>query len=750
MGPPSGVTTDDCGGGECYFAQAAPDTLRIGDPTVVDPTTGKPVDLTAERLLELTAAGPLTLRFTPSYDVTRSNDECAVLARGTLNSFGCAMATSQPMMMTGCASSVTIDITISRLWGRTGPAASAKSGDMAVVRDRGTIDAIAVDASNPGQIVHYFGSGSGFESENVYADASRVSLSMLPAVISRTTSNVDAFWSGSTGGLYTAYQAAPDYVWNEENILAPDVPVQFGTTHRVLWSNVPHDAIVTPVARAPGNMDVFYVARDGNVHDASWDSSSGLNAQGQPNWTDAAVTSSGSCMNATAPCAGSASPGGGVAAVARTPDTLDVFYVGTDGGLWNSSLANGAWTTQALYGPSTSAHTQAIAPAGAMITAAARSAHAMDVFLVANHGEIWHSMWADAAPVTAPGSFSTSEVDGTAGTGQPGGPVSAVSPQPAAVDVVYGGTRNGLMWTFIDATTGTTQTMPVANAAGISSSTLGRGAVSLVAPTSYTLQAFYVNSAHQIETITWNGPPCDLANCTVTPSNSQWTTATVLQPPPPPTACSGSSCGPLYLDQNDTPFEVEQGGIAASNLILAGPWVQADHGANATASVVSNPMPDSTITFYYSGASPGSTATVEMMVSTTMATPPGSYIVRVQVTDSGTTETADIPVEVLACTPSPASEACGDPTACGAWSAGCGQTVDCGSCASGDTCMSGHCCPDGWTWSADMQRCESNAPPPTCPPTTPLCPVTNTCLPAATCTKAGGSGGGGCKGTRCI
>jgi hypothetical protein len=206
----------------------------------------------------------------------------------------------------------------------------------------------------------------------------------------------------------------------------------------------------------------------------------------------------------------------------------------------------------------------------------------------------------------------------------------------------------------------------------------------------------------------------------------------------------------LFLNPNQAPLQIIQNGGGWMYVLMTGPWVENDHGNNAAGTVENNPIPSSTV-WMDPGTDIDGEGAVELNVYTTMATPPGSYSVRVRVTDQATqvTRTAEIPVQVLPCTPSPISEACTGSAApaCGLRSVGCEMVVDCGSCASGSTCQSGNCCPIGTTW--DGSQCAP--PPPTCPPATPLCANTNTCLPPTKCALVGGKGGGGgCRGTTCM
>lgn len=88
---------------------------------------------------------------------------------------------------------------------------------------------------------------------------------------------------------------------------------------------------VNAVVRDPNKLDVFAVAGDGQVATAAWDQN--VSQAAWRGWWPIA--------------GGKAEPGSIVAAVARSPDRLDVWCAGTDGSLataaWCQTVANGAW-----------------------------------------------------------------------------------------------------------------------------------------------------------------------------------------------------------------------------------------------------------------------------------------------------------------------------------------------------------------------------------------------------------------------
>ncbi len=202
---------------------------------------------------------------------------------------------------------------------------------------------------------------------------------------------------------------------------------------------------------------------------------------------------------------------------------------------------------------------------------------------------------------------------------------------------------------------------------------------------------------------------------------------------PTPAVC------PLYLNVNNSPLQLTQGGTSEAYVLMYGPWMTQDHGTNATGVVLANDAPGVTIQIA-PGTTIDSAGAVNLTATASATTPLGSYQATIKVTDqaSGTSFIATIPIEVIclqsieqpACTPAASGAA-----ACGVQPNGCGTVIDCGqctngacengfcpcipvntcgntcatsivnncgatvecSCSGGDTCSSGICCPTGQT-----------------------------------------------------
>jgi hypothetical protein len=484
--------------GPALGCNAPPDTMMLRDPAALD-ANGWPSAFTANRLIDMTAAGPATFEFESSYAFNAG-------APGEPSCKTRSATSSQPTSMLGCASDVKLQVTIERDWTNS-LAASAKSGDIAVVRSPGVIDAFAEDnyadydqatLDDLGNAIpHYWGSGASFQSQMESASAVKlqaqgVDKGTVPTVVSRSPTNLDLFWIDKNGSLNTAYESTTNGTWNLEQIVAPTYSLASNgscTGHTV----VPADGAVTATARTPANLDAFFVGTDGNVYDEYWSTGMGTLASGLPRWGSTATTT-GPCWGTG--CVGSGAPGGGVAAISRNPSELDVFYIGKDGGLWTTYWTDGAaWTTGEITGPG-------VALPGAHVTATARTSETIDVFFLDISGTLRKSSWSFTG-----NAWGTTTVTGSAGLGQSGGLVSAVARQSNDLDVVFAGKNGELEWATWSASAGPWTTAPVVTTTKtLGALSVGAGGLSIVAPDAYSLQAFYLDTNHRLETIAWADP----------------------------------------------------------------------------------------------------------------------------------------------------------------------------------------------------------------------------------------------------
>jgi hypothetical protein len=127
--------------------------------------------------------------------------------------------------------------------------------------------------------------------------------------------------------------ASREYTGPQENSrcgMAPHSKVTF-SLHLVRQLPVVPSSVNT-VSRTPDHLDVFWVGPDGGIGTNWWDANINNGQWNQP-------------FPIAPPRA--AALGSGITVVARTPNHLDVFWVGPDGGIgtnwWDANVNNGRW-----------------------------------------------------------------------------------------------------------------------------------------------------------------------------------------------------------------------------------------------------------------------------------------------------------------------------------------------------------------------------------------------------------------------
>ena len=181
-------------------------------------------------------------------------------------------------------------------------------------------------------------------------------------VVSRSPSRLDIVTANSSGAIYTGG-------WNE-NFNSGVWGGWWRIKDHVAGANAP----VSIVARDSEKLDVFSVRNDGAVSTAAWDHD----------------VADGAWRGWWSVAGGETVPGGWVTAVSRAPNKLDVFMVGTDGGVytaaWESGVANSAWRgwwrVKDLVAFSSSA-----------VAAVARDPDKLDIFAVRTDGQMSTAAW---------------------------------------------------------------------------------------------------------------------------------------------------------------------------------------------------------------------------------------------------------------------------------------------------------------------------------------------------------------------
>ena len=180
---------------------------------------------------------------------------------------------------------------------------------------------------------------------------------------------------------------------------------------------------ITSIARYPQHLDLFCVGSDHGIYSTWWDISTA--AGGWANWFRVA--------------GGVAAPGTTITVVARNPNHLDLFAVGSDHGIYSIWWdANGGWAgswfriSNLTAAPNTS------------VAAIARNPNHLDLFVVGADMRIY-SIWWDANGGWAANWFNVS-----GGVAAPGTSITALTRNPNHIDLFAVGSNHGIYSTWWD------------------------------------------------------------------------------------------------------------------------------------------------------------------------------------------------------------------------------------------------------------------------------------------------------------
>jgi hypothetical protein len=285
------------------------------------------------------------------------------------------------------------------------------------------------------------------------------------ASVARTPNNLDLFITGGDGRVYTSWWFnGADWSGVNDN-------------WRGIGGFFPAGAPVTAVARTPQNLDLFIVGGDGRVYTSWWFNGadwSGVN----DNWRSiGGFFPAGARVSAVArksgqldlfvtggdgrvytswwtegqdwsgvndnwrPIGGFFPAGARVSAVARTPENLDLFITGGDGRVYTSWWFNGAdWSgVNDNWRP-----IGGFFPAGAPVDAVARTPDNLDLFIVGGDGRVYTSWWFNGADWSG----VNDNWRPIGGFFPPGAPIDAVARGPRNLDLflVGGGDRVHTSW----------------------------------------------------------------------------------------------------------------------------------------------------------------------------------------------------------------------------------------------------------------------------------------------------------------
>ena len=179
-------------------------------------------------------------------------------------------------------------------------------------------------------------------------------------VVSRRPDFLDVFTVGTDGGAYTCAWE-PSAGWRG--------------WWRIGTAVFPQGAMISAVSRSQDKLDIFATDVGGRVLTAAWEPAF---ADGWHGWWE---------LNG-----GRARPGAPVTAVSRSPDKLDVFVTGTDGGCYTAAWEpgftdwwHGWWRIH-----------DAVFPQGAYVGAVCRSQDKLDIFATDTGGRILSAAWEPA------------------------------------------------------------------------------------------------------------------------------------------------------------------------------------------------------------------------------------------------------------------------------------------------------------------------------------------------------------------
>jgi hypothetical protein len=229
---------------------------------------------------------------------------------------------------------------------------------------------------------------------------------------------------------------------------------------------------ITAISRYPQHLDLFCVGSDLGIYSTWWDISTA--ASGWAAWFRVA--------------GGVAAPGTTITVVARNPNHLDLFAVGSDHGIYSIWWdANGGWARNWFR------ISNLTAAAGTSVAAIARNPNHLDLFVVGADMGIY-SIWWDASGGWAGGWFQVS-----GGVAAPGTSITALTRDPNHIDLFAVGSDHGIYSTWWDVNSGWAGWFHVAG--GVSAP---NSSVAAVARYPTHMDLFAVGTDHRINSIWWD------------------------------------------------------------------------------------------------------------------------------------------------------------------------------------------------------------------------------------------------------
>jgi hypothetical protein len=314
------------------------------------------------------------------------------------------------------------------------------------------------------------------------------------AAVARLPGHLDVFWVGQDGNIWSQWwdQGAGDN-WSDHQ--------PFRITTIIFRPSL----AIAAVARTRGHLDVFWVGQDNQIWTQWWDQAPGQN------WTDhlAFVIATSFPVPVMAESS--------IAAVARLPGHLDVFWMGNDSQIWTQwwdQAAGSGWDNHQPF-PINPPNTPSAA--GSPIAAVSRTSGHLDIFWVDQDGYVW-SQWWDEAPGAGWGDHSPFQIGPFSLTGPPAfaarsnlSSLAAVARLPGHLDVFWVG-ADGQIWTqWWDEAPGQSWSnhdpFPISNAFPASSTAKTNSPIAAVARLPGHLDVFWVGTDGQVWTQWWDQSP---------------------------------------------------------------------------------------------------------------------------------------------------------------------------------------------------------------------------------------------------
>ncbi|WP_344804127.1 PLL family lectin [Microlunatus ginsengisoli] len=300
------------------------------------------------------------------------------------------------------------------------------------------------------------------------------------AAVGRTPNHLDVFWVGADGAIASNwFDLAPGCGWGDHNAF----PITPSGAARA-------DSPVAAVGRTPNHLDVFWIAPDGAIASTWWDSAPGCG------WGDH--------QPFTVTPAGAARPGSDLTAVSRDPRQLDLFWIGGDGAIgstWWNAAAGQSWGDHQPF-PVTP---PGAAGPGSGLTSVGRTPNHVDVFWIGPDFAVGSTWW-DAAPGCNWSDHQPFPITGP-GAARAGSPLSAVGRTHDHLDVFWIGPDSAVESTWWDVAPGCNwsdhQPFPIS---GPGAARAG-SPLAAVARTADHLDVFWAGPRDAVDSNWWDAAP---------------------------------------------------------------------------------------------------------------------------------------------------------------------------------------------------------------------------------------------------